>query len=83
MLKVIKSTREDIFGYERDFDSPHAPSVFNSKKIKRQIYVMHNNGIGSFFIYSRAGLETEYWGNKWFKCVKAAVNTAKELGIYA
>ncbi|MCI5893110.1 MAG: exo-alpha-sialidase, partial [Clostridiales bacterium] len=31
MLKVIKSTREEIFGDEREFDSPHAPTVLELK----------------------------------------------------
>ncbi|MCI5893526.1 MAG: exo-alpha-sialidase [Clostridiales bacterium] len=31
MLKVIKSIREEIFGDEREFDSPHAPTVLELK----------------------------------------------------
>ncbi|MCI5605171.1 MAG: hypothetical protein MR413_05930 [Clostridia bacterium] len=55
----------------------------NAEEIRRQIYEMHSNGIGGFFIHSRDGLETEYLGSEWFECVKTAVNTAKELGMYA
>lgn len=31
MLKVIKAVREEIFGEEREFDSPHAPTVLGLK----------------------------------------------------
>lgn len=55
----------------------------DAEEIKRQIYEMHSNGIGGFFIHSRDGLETEYLGDEWFDCVKTAVKTAKELGMYA
>lgn len=51
----------------------------DSEEIKRQIYEMHSNGIGGFFIHSRDGLETEYLGEEWFECVKTAVRTALPL----
>jgi len=31
MLKILNSTREEIFGEDREFDSPHAPTVLELK----------------------------------------------------
>lgn len=52
-------------------------------EIKRQIREMKKQGIGGFFIHSRDGLETQYLSLEWFECVKTAVETAKELNMYA
>ncbi len=51
-------------------------------KIRRQIREMKSCGIGGFFIHSRDGLETEYLSDKWFECVSAAVDEAKEWYVF-
>jgi hypothetical protein len=52
-------------------------------EIKRQIISMKQQGIGGFFMHSRDGLETAYMGEEWRQCIRAAVETAKENGMYA
>lgn len=55
----------------------------DKEEVIRQIRQMKAAGMGGFFIHSRDGLETEYMGREWMDCVKAAVDTAKECGMYA
>ncbi len=53
------------------------------EETKRQIQMMHEVGIGGFFMHARGGLQTEYMGEEWFENVKASIDQAKELGMYA
>ena len=41
-----------------------------------QVRVMHQAGIGGFFMHARGGLQTEYMGEEWFENVDAAVDEA-------
>lgn len=50
---------------------------------REQVQHMKKAGNGGFFIHSRDGLETEYMGREWLTCVREAVDTAQELGLYA
>ncbi len=52
-------------------------------EIEQQVRLMYEAGLGGFFMHARFGLETEYMGKEWMLCIKRAVNTAHELGIYA
>lgn len=52
-------------------------------EVAQQVRQMKEQGMGGFFMHSREGLETEYLGNEWMECVKAAVETAREEGILA
>jgi len=58
-------------------------SELEEDEIRRQINIMREQGIGGFFMHSREGLETEYMGEQWNKCVKAAVDEAAKLGMQA
>ena len=58
-------------------------SAIDPTEVRRQIRIMHDMHMGGFFIHSRAGLATEYLGKEWFKCVKAAVDEAEKLNMYA
>jgi hypothetical protein len=40
-------------------------------------------GMGGFFMHARGGLETEYLGEDWMRCVEACVEAAGQLGIDA
>ena len=55
----------------------------DEKELCKQIEWMHANGVGGFFMHARGGLKTEYLGEKWFSCVKACGEKAKELGMQA
>ena len=50
-------------------------------EIRSQIRDMKRMGFGGFFIHSRYGLETAYLGEKWFDCVRAAIDEAQKQGI--
>lgn len=58
-------------------------ALLDESEIRRQIREMKQAGVGGFFIHSRDGLETEYLGAEWLKCVRAAVDEAKKQGMYA
>lgn len=49
----------------------------------RQIEEMKSEGIEGFIMHARTGLKDEYLGEKWFSCVKACLNKAKELDMDA
>lgn len=52
-------------------------------ELLRQIHVMHDAGIGGFFMHARGGLKTPYMGKKWMDCVSACVREAAALGMRA
>lgn len=52
-------------------------------EIRNQIREMKRQGMGGFFMHSREGLETEYMGEDWDACIRAAVEEAKENKLYA
>ncbi|MBP3543196.1 MAG: hypothetical protein J6J86_03105, partial [Lachnospiraceae bacterium] len=58
-------------------------SRMDKDEIRRQIREMKRAGVGGFFIHYRDGLETEYLSEEWMDCVKAAVEEAREQGLYA
>lgn len=55
----------------------------SEEEIRRQIRELKEAGAGGFFMHSRVGLETEYLGEAWMRCVRAAVDEAKAQGLYA
>ncbi len=60
---------------------------WNSKlepcEIERQVRLMHEAGLGGFFMHARFGLETEYMGEDWMLCTQRAVQAAHECGLQA
>lgn len=52
-------------------------------ELRRQIRIMKQMGLGGFFMHSRVGLNTEYLGKDWFRCIKACVDEANKLGMNA
>ena len=50
-------------------------------KLKDQIRWMNKQSFGGFFMHARAGLSTEYLGEKWFEGVKECSAEAKRLGM--
>ncbi len=57
--------------------------ALNETELCKQIEWMHSAGVGGFFMHARGGLKTEYLSEKWFSCVKACAEKAKELGMHA
>ncbi len=53
------------------------------KELKRQIYWMHDNGIGGFFMHARGGLKTPYLSDEWMEAIKACCEEAQNLGMDA
>ncbi len=52
-------------------------------RLCRQIESMHQAGMGGFFMHSRYGLKTPYLSDKWFECVSACVEKARQLDMKA
>ncbi|MCD6365004.1 MAG: hypothetical protein J7M14_03930 [Planctomycetes bacterium] len=51
--------------------------------LRRQIGVMHEMGLGGFFMHSRVGLDTPYLSDEWFECIDACIDEAGKLGMEA
>lgn len=52
-------------------------------ELSRQIGLMHEAGIGGFFMHARGGLLTEYIGREWFSATKNCIDDAARLGMKA
>lgn len=50
-------------------------------ELRHQINIMHEMGLGGFFMHARIGLATDYLSNEWFDCVRACVDEADKLGM--
>lgn len=55
--------------------------LLEEEEIRKQIREFKKGGVGGFFIHSREGLMTEYMGEQWNLCIKAAVEEAKKQGL--
>ncbi|MGB9643164.1 MAG: glycosyl hydrolase, partial [Candidatus Ratteibacteria bacterium] len=53
------------------------------EELRRQIRIMHQMGLGGFFMHSRVGLDTAYLSKEWFECINACADEAKKLGMLA
>jgi hypothetical protein len=49
----------------------------------KQIEDMKEAGLGGFIMHARIGLKDEYMGEKWFSCIEACLDKAKELHMNA
>lgn len=52
-------------------------------ELVRQIRGMKEQGMGGFFLHSRAGLITPYMGEKWLDLIERCADEAKATGTYA
>ena len=55
----------------------------NEEETKEQVGIMHNAGIGGFFMHARGGLQTEYMSDEWFENIEVAKSEAKKLNMKA
>ncbi|MBO5667779.1 MAG: hypothetical protein J6S43_01505 [Lentisphaeria bacterium] len=53
------------------------------EELRRQIRLMHQAGLGGFFMHARGGLETAYLSKEWMDCVIASLDEAGKLGMDA
>lgn len=51
------------------------------EQTRRQVRLMHEAGIGGYFMHARGGLLTEYMGEEWFANVDAACEEGAGLGM--
>ena len=51
--------------------------------MEETIKMMHEQGIGGFFMHARGGLLTEYLSKEWFEVTEACVKAAERLGMNA
>ena len=78
---------------QSNFDNPpnwYRPAPFwfwnhdlKEDEIRRQVRLMHEGGIGGFFMHARYGRITPYMSEDWHKMVAAAVDEARQLGMHA
>ncbi len=53
------------------------------EELRRQVRMMHEMGLGGFFMHSRVGMGTNYLSEEWFDCIKACVDEAEKLDMQA
>jgi len=53
------------------------------EELRRQIRLMHDAGLGGFFMHARSGLQVEYLSDEWMKCVEPSLDEAGKLGMDA
>lgn len=58
-------------------------NTLDEGELVRQIEDMKSAGIGGFIMHARTGLKDEYLGEKWFSCIKACLDKARELNMEA
>lgn len=58
-------------------------SRLEPEELQRQIKVMHEMGLGGFFMHARVGLDTPFLGKEWFDLVKKCIADAEALGMTA
>ena len=50
-------------------------------ELARQIELMHDAGIGGFFMHARGGLLTDYLSDDWFNVTRAAIHAAEKCDM--
>ena len=55
--------------------------ALDPKVLSDQAREMSKRGMGGFFMHARGGLETEYLGEDWMRCIEAETGTAEALGL--
>lgn len=55
----------------------------NTEETARQVELMHEAGLGGFFMHARGGLLTEYMGDEWFENIAEGVKCGKNHGMSA
>ncbi|TKJ46165.1 hypothetical protein CEE34_09250 [Candidatus Aerophobetes bacterium Ae_b3a] len=78
--------KKDFLNPEKDCRS--APfwswnDKLSPNELVRQVKGMKEHGMGGFFMHSREGLETDYLGKEWMKCIKAVVEVSRKVGMNA
>lgn len=55
----------------------------DTKETERQIELMHQAGLGGYFMHARGGLKTEYMGSEWFDNVEVGASCGKQKDMQA
>jgi len=50
-------------------------------ELRRQIRLMHEMGMGGFFMHARVGLGTAYLSDEWFQCVSTCIDEAEKFDM--
>ena len=51
--------------------------------LKQQVRIMHQMGLGGFFMHARVGLDTPFLSDEWFECIQACLEEAELLDMRA
>lgn len=82
MENLRKKLSEDLSDYKSiPFWSWN--NALDEDELCRQIEDMQRAGIGGFIMHARVGLSDEYLGEKWFSCIHACLNKARQLNMNA
>ena len=58
-------------------------SKLDAAELHRQIGILHEMGMGGFFMHARVGLNTPFLSDEWFSLVKNCIEDAEKLGMTA
>lgn len=58
-------------------------SRLEPEELVRQVNQLYESGHGGFIMHARMGLETEYLGEEWMRCIEVCCKEAKHLGMQA
>ncbi|MCK4983272.1 MAG: hypothetical protein KAS17_10135, partial [Victivallaceae bacterium] len=53
----------------------------DNEELRHQVRIMHDAGIGGYFMHARGGLLTQYMGEEWFEAVDACLKQGNSLGM--
>jgi hypothetical protein len=51
--------------------------------LRWQVNEMSSAGLGGYFMHARAGLETEYLGKEWMKCIETCIEEGNKTGMHS
>lgn len=92
-LEGKRSGKGAAVGLRREFENPGAQYrgkpfwAWNGKleegELRRQIRILHQMGMGGFFMHSRVGLSTPFLSEEWFRRIRDCLDEAQKLGMEA
>ena len=79
--KIINNLKGDSVSEYRSIPFWSWNDELETEELKEQIRWMKEQGFGGYFMHARAGLTTEYLGDKWFECVDACIEQGDALNM--
>ncbi len=51
------------------------------QELRHQINLMHDAGLGGYFMHARGGLLTQYMSDDWFDCTRTCIEEGRKFGM--